>query len=711
MLSPLRAAVVAAMLPLGLLAPAAVADAAEAPTGSTSVTVLLAAPDPAALRDLARRRHLTGAQRRTRLAPLLPTASTRRHVVARLRAEGFAVTGQDTWAVTATAAARTVTDTLGTPTASGGLSDADTLGSGVDSVITAAAEPDLHPLAATSGADYRNAYAPAGAGASTGANDTAHTVATVQLSGWDSGDLSYYATRVLGVTDPVASGQYTSVAVDGGPSTNSGSGEVDLDQEAILATAPSARQRAYLAPNSLAGFTDAFAAIASEAASRAITAVSVSWGGCEPGWSDDATATMENVLASVNAAGVTVFGATGDDGIYDCGNNSTTASVDYPASSPQVVAVGGTSLASTDGTHTANTGANWTETGWSCTTSRSCASSGGSGGGASAAFARPAWQAGLSGVYGTGSTRLVPDVAAVGDPSTGLTTYLSNGRGTTTGGTSLAAPVAAASFANALGDAGATSHPGDIHSALYAAHQQAAASVFRDVTAGQNGAAADQGSDPSVLAGTGYDTVSGLGAVYWPALLPFLGITTTGTTTAGSTATTGIPTTATPRISGVARTGSRLTAVPGAWTSGTSFTYQWRSLGRVVNTASTWTPSAGYRGHTVQLVVTGHRAGYIATARSSAPTTVGYGVLRSARPVLYGAARVGRTLRLSRGTWTSGTTLSQVWYVGGRATSRATTLRLTRSMRGKRVVVRVVGRRSGYATAVRASAATARVRR
>ena len=80
-----------------------------------------------------------------------------------------------------------------------------------------------------------------------------------------------------------------------------------------------------------------------------------------------------------------------------------------------------------------------------------------------------------------------------------------------------------------LCDNGRATGVGDIHNALYQAYADtkaltptSSAKAYRDVTAGSNGAAADAGTDPSVNAAIGYDTVSGLGGVLWSALTPYL---------------------------------------------------------------------------------------------------------------------------------------------------------------------------------------------
>ena len=217
-----------------------------------------------------------------------------------------------------------------------------------------------------------------------------------------------------------------------------------------------------------------------------------------------------------------------------------------------MISTGGSNLSAA--TSAPNTGRNWTETAWSCATPVACQNTetgtGGGGGGASgsayssttpdsfAGFAAPAYQVGIDDAPFKGNAkRLVPDIAADGDPTTGFTIYTSDPQydalGTNHdvefGGTSLASPISAAQLTNALSDAGRTTGVGDIHNALYSAYHQTrslaatnAARPFRDITSGQNGAVDDKGTDPSVKAQAGFDTVSGVGGVLWPALLPWL---------------------------------------------------------------------------------------------------------------------------------------------------------------------------------------------
>jgi hypothetical protein len=80
-----------------------------------------------------------------------------------------------------------------------------------------------------------------------------------------------------------------------------------------------------------------------------------------------------------------------------------------------------------------------------------------------------------------------------------------------------------------LGDSGRTAGIGQIHGALYSAYRRTHAysvtdsrRAFRDTTSGINGNRRDRGTDPSVYAHVGYDTITGLGSPLWSALKGYL---------------------------------------------------------------------------------------------------------------------------------------------------------------------------------------------
>jgi hypothetical protein len=558
---------------LGLAAGPAQASARIGARPLERVTFVLRAPHPMALRRLALADGLSRARRLRELQKLVPSAARHASVASVLSTDGFLLRAQTAWTITAAAPRAKVRELFGSrPTlATAPLAQAAgplpripaALRSAVSGIFPTSGGPaSLHPMAtsALSGSDFRRADTPAGVPPSTGQSDHGLTIATIQFGDFYGGndsaasDLVNYAEE-HGLRNPVANGHYKAIIVDGGPYAYDdevdGGAEVDLDQESILSTAPSANQHVYFAPFSDAGFVDAFAAVYDDVTGNSyatapdphIVAASISWGDCEYDWGAASIDTIEPAIESLVAAGVTVFAAAGDDGIYDCGM----VDVDYPGSSPVVVSVGGTNLSA--GRSAPNTGRNWTETSWACSDATSCENGDhGTGGGESGSaygsggdfpgFPAPAYQTAdiKDPPFAGAPNRLVPDIAADGDPNTGFVIYTSNpaftGGGSNDvlfGGTSLSAPISAAQLANTLGGSGHTVGVGDIHSALYAAYHAThtlpktdSARVFRDIVHGSNGATADKGSDPSVSAQLGYDTNSGLGAVLWSALLPYL---------------------------------------------------------------------------------------------------------------------------------------------------------------------------------------------
>ncbi len=79
----------------------------------------------------------------------------------------------------------------------------------------------------------------------------------------------------------------------------------------------------------------------------------------------------------------------------------------------------------------------------------------------------------------------------------------------------------------------------------------------------------------------------------------------------------------TPVVSGSARVGTTLVAVPGSWTKGTKFTYQWLSNGKTVKgaTKSTFTLTKARLGDKLSVKVTGKKAGYTTVAKKSKTTS------------------------------------------------------------------------------------------
>jgi subtilase family serine protease len=191
-------------------------------------------------------------------------------------------------------------------------------------------------------------------------------------------------------------------------------GEETLDVEAVHGMAPAAKIVFVGAPNN---YQDLDAAMNHVVDQHLAQIVTNSYGFATELLPPGYVKPFEDTLIQAAIQGIGVYFSSGDNG--DETARFGFATPDWPASSPWVTSVGGTSL----GVDQAN--ARVIETGWgtsnyNCdTTSLACTRTGwlyGAGGGVSRIFAEPAYQsaAGLS-LSGRG----VPDVAAVGDPQTG----------------------------------------------------------------------------------------------------------------------------------------------------------------------------------------------------------------------------------------------------------------------------------------------------
>lgn len=221
-----------------------------------------------------------------------------------------------------------------------------------------------------------------------------------------------------------------------------------------------------------------------------VSAVSMSFG--EPEWPGESTYDPL-FTAAAGHQGVTFLAASGDHG----------SPGDFPAYSPNVVAVGGTSLS-------VNPSGNYlSEMAWF-----------NSGGGISAYEPQPGFQHGI--VTQSSTRRTIPDVAFDADPNTGVPVYDSYDFGAATpwtqyGGTSLSAPCWAALIAmanqnRALGGAGSLDGATATLPRLYAA----SASDFRDITTG--------GGLGGYPAAAGYDLITGIGTPVARSLVPHLSL-------------------------------------------------------------------------------------------------------------------------------------------------------------------------------------------
>jgi pseudomonalisin/xanthomonalisin len=223
-----------------------------------------------------------------------------------------------------------------------------------------------------------------------------------------------------------------------------------------------------------------------EAYNRAVTdrqasVINISLRYCEQYTSEDGSnATQDQIFQAAIAQGQTFVAAAGDGGADECANGRAQQS--YPAASPYVIAVGGTTL-------TADAAGNYVgETSWSKT----------AGGPATTEHAAD-WQL-RSGVLGSSSWRGVPDIAFDADPASGAIVTV-NGVHVQMGGTALAAPIFTGLWARLA--SGFDNQAGFAGSWLYQMGQRHP-SAFRDITQGENGA---------FNATAGWDYVSGWGSL------------------------------------------------------------------------------------------------------------------------------------------------------------------------------------------------------
>jgi kumamolisin len=320
------------------------------------------------------------------------------------------------------------------------------------------------------------------------------TIGIIELGGgYRQADLTAYF-KTLKLAAPAI----TAVSVDGGknkPSNaNSADGEVMLDIEVAGSVAAGAKIAVYFSPNTDQGFIDAITTAVHDAANKP-SVISISWGGPESSWTQQSMTALDAACQSAAALGVTITVAAGDDGSTDGGTGNN---VDFPASSPHVLACGGTKL-------DANGATIVSEVVWNELANKE----GATGGGVSNVFALPTWQANANVPKPSTSAggRGVPDVAGDADPTTGYTIRV-DGETTVIGGTSAVAPLWAGLVAVANQQLG--THVGFIQPAIYAAK---AASAFNDITVGNNGA---------FSAGPGWDACTGLGSPIANKLIPLL---------------------------------------------------------------------------------------------------------------------------------------------------------------------------------------------
>ncbi len=290
---------------------------------------------------------------------------------------------------------------------------------------------------------------------------------------------------------------------DGGVSPNDAEASLDLQWAGALA--PGADIVIYEAN---AGNTyETFAASVTRALQYVLddpnhhpSVLSISYGDAEATFPETDISAWADLIAKLDAKGITVCVASGDQGAYGMHdlNGPKVRHADAPATVPMAVAVGGTSL-SPDGTESA-----WTYLGPQ--------NGGATGGGFSEIFPQPSYQSG----FGSGVGRGVPDVAFNADPATGYQIVF-QGQPMVVGGTSVACPVFAAVVALA-NQQRASAGLAPLSGLVNTLYSQAGNIPYRDITSGNNSFNGVTGFD----AVPGWDACTGFGSLDVSTFINFL---------------------------------------------------------------------------------------------------------------------------------------------------------------------------------------------
>lgn len=300
--------------------------------------------------------------------------------------------------------------------------------------------------------------------------------------------------------------------------------EWNLDTQTIQAMAGGNLANLYLYAAPTLSDSNIHKAIAKAVSDNKAAVINISLGICElyPQLDGSMVANDQSFQIAI-AQGQTFAVSSGDDGSKECtdASNNPIAGASYPASSPYVIAVGGTTL------YTDSAGTYGGETTWS-----------GSGGSPSLIEPRPSWQNPMV----PGSFRGVPDVAFAADPSSGAI-ILVNGQAGQYGGTSLAAPIFVGAWARI--QAANQTRLGFPASWIYTRGGQGTP-AFHDIQTGSNG---------DYRAMLGWDFTTGFGSfdVAATMLLTRSGVVVT---TSSSSINPGQSVTLTATVSGNAPTGT-----------------------------------------------------------------------------------------------------------------------------------------------------------
>jgi kumamolisin len=284
-------------------------------------------------------------------------------------------------------------------------------------------------------------------------------------------------------------------------------GEVNMDVQIVAGLCPAAEIIVYFTQFDQKGWMDLLNEVIKGVPAGPVT-VSVSWGLAEDSadFSAAARSAIDERLQAAALLGITFCVSAGDDGSGDQMQDGL-GHVNFPASSPHVLAVGGTMLEGDQ------------EVTWWQSPGDRAHGGGSTGGGVSRVFPQPHWQTvELSAPDAGGKPgRIIPDISALAGPP--FYQLVLMGKPAPNGGTSASAPLWAALIARSAAALAPQRAPVFLAPLLYGAGPDGhplGTSVCRDITVGHN-----QSTPPGwgFNAGRGFDAVSGWGVPDGPPLV------------------------------------------------------------------------------------------------------------------------------------------------------------------------------------------------
>ena len=155
-----------------------------------------------------------------------------------------------------------------------------------------------------------------------------------------------------------------------------------------------------------------------------------------------------------------------------------------------------------------------------------------------------------------------------------------------------------------------------------------------------------------------------------------------------------------PKIKGSAVVGKKLTVSKGAWASGPSLSYQWLKNGKTIKgvTGTSYKVRSSDAGARISVTVKGTKSGYSSTSVTTAKTAKVLKVLKVKTPKIKGTPKAGKKLSVNKGKWTSGTKFTYQWLSNGKSIkgAKSSSYKVASKYKGKKISVRVTGKKSGY---------------